>query len=102
MMSQTSSMSEATYTTSITTSSGATKSVLQHDVKRNVTYVIANGKQTAPASVNDSLHYEAAVTVDKVTAQVVKTVWSNAQDFKDVASPAVNASTADKIGRAHV
>jgi len=96
MMSQTSSMSEATYTTSITTSSGATKSVLQHDVKRNVTYVIANGKQTAPASVNDSLHYEAAVTVDKVTGQVVKTVWSNAQDFKDVATPAVKGYTADK------
>ncbi|WP_191989978.1 mucin-binding protein [Limosilactobacillus reuteri] len=75
---------------------GATKSVLQHDVKRNVTYVIANGKQTAPASVNDSLHYEAAATVDKVTGQVVKTVWSNAQDFKDVATPAVKGYTADK------
>ncbi|MEO5289330.1 mucin-binding protein, partial [Limosilactobacillus allomucosae] len=75
---------------------GATKSALTHDVKRNVTYVIANGKKSAPASVNDSLHYEAAATVDKVTGQVVKTVWSAPQDFKDVATPAVKGYTADK------
>lgn len=75
---------------------GSTKSALQHDVKRNITYVIANGKKTAPASVNDSLHYEAVATVDKVTGQVVKTVWSAPQDFKDIASPAVKGYTADK------
>ncbi|MFR0561011.1 mucin-binding protein, partial [Limosilactobacillus mucosae] len=75
---------------------GATKSALTHDVERNVTYVIANGKKPAPESVNDSLHYEAAATVDKVTGQVVRTVWSNAQDFKDIATPAVKGYTADK------
>ncbi|MEO5289331.1 mucin-binding protein, partial [Limosilactobacillus allomucosae] len=75
---------------------GSTKSALQHDVKRNITYVVVNGKKSAPTGVNDSLHYEAAATVDKVTGQVVKTVWSAPQDFKDVATPAVKGYTADK------
>ena len=75
---------------------GASKSALQHDVKRSINYVIANGKKAAPSAVNDSLHYEAAATVDKVTGQIVKTVWSAPQDFNDVASPSVKGYTADK------
>ena len=75
---------------------GSTKSALQHDVKRNITYVVVNGKKSAPAGVNDSLHYEATATVDKVTGQVVKTVWSAPQDFKEIASPALKGYTADK------
>ncbi len=75
---------------------GSTKSALQHDVKRNITYVVVNGKKSAPAGVNDSLHYEATATVDKVTGQVFKTVWSAPQDFKEIASPALKGYTADK------
>ena len=58
--------------------------------------MVVNGKKSAPAGVNDSLHYEATATVDKVTGQVVKTVWSAPQDFKEIASPALKGYTADK------
>ena len=81
---------------SSTYTEGATPEALQHDVKRNIHYVVSNGKKQAPADVNDSLHYEASAVVDKVTGDVVKTTWSAPQDFKDVDSPALKGYTVGK------
>ena len=81
---------------SATYTKGATPEALQHDVKRNVHYVVSNGKKAAPADVNDKLYFEASAVIDKVTGDVVKTTWSGNQDFKDVASPALKGYTVDK------
>ncbi len=81
---------------SATYTEDATPEALQHDVKRNIHYVVSNGKKQAPADVNDSLHYEASAVIDKVTGDVVKTTWSGSQDFKDVASPTLKGYTVDK------
>ena len=81
---------------SATYTEGATPEALQHDVKRNVHYVVSNGKKAAPADVNDILHYEASAVIDRVTGDVVKTTWSGNQDFKDVASPDLKGYTVDK------
>ena len=81
---------------SATYTEGATPEALQHDVKRNIHYVVSNGKKAAPADVNDILHYEASAVIDKVTGDVVKTTWSGNQDFKDVASPDLKGYTVDK------
>ena len=74
----------------------ATPAALTHDVNRNITYVVSNGKKQAPAAVNDKLHYEASAVVDKVTGDVVKTTWSAPQDFKDITSPSLKGYTVDR------
>ena len=74
---------------------GSDKASLEHTVNRTITYKMADGS-TAPAQVKDSLYYSAAKTIDKVTGEVVKTVWTPAQDFKDITSPAVKGYTPDR------
>ena len=50
----------------------------------------------APAAVHDQLSYTATKVIDKVTGAVIKTDWSENQNFKDVTSPNMTGYTADK------
>ena len=69
---------------------------LTDTVNRTITYVVKGGKDKAPSQVKDTLTYNATKVVDNVTGAVLSTAWSGAQDFKDVATPALTGYTADK------
>ena len=75
--------------------SGTDKASLARNVNRTITYTMKDGSK-APDAVHDSLHFNLDKTVDKVTGKVVKAVWSDNQDFKDIASPTVKGYTPDK------
>ena len=74
---------------------GTDKASLGKDVVRTITYKTTDGSK-APAGTSESLHFAAKKVVDKVTGSVISTTWSGAQDFKDVASPALKGYTADQ------
>ena len=69
---------------------------LTDTVNRTITYVVKGGMDKAPSQVKDTLTYNATKVVDNVTGAVLSTAWSGAQDFKDVATPALTGYTADK------
>ena len=74
---------------------GTDKAGLTDTVNRTITYVMSDGSK-APDAVKDTLSYTAKKTIDKVTGAVIKTDWSENQNFKDVESPVVKGYTADK------
>ncbi|MFR0595521.1 mucin-binding protein, partial [Limosilactobacillus mucosae] len=74
---------------------GTDKAGLTDTVNRNITYKMSDGSQ-APAAVNDQLSYTATKVIDKVTGKVIKTDWSQNQDFKDIPSPEQTGYTPDK------
>ena len=65
------------------------------DVKRTIDYKFKDGK-TAQPTVNDSLHFERTVVIDKVTGKVSSDTWTPSQDFNDIQTPAVQGYTPDK------
>ena len=75
--------------------SGTDKASLGKDVVRTITYKTTDGSK-APEGTSQTLHFAAKKVVDKVTGSVISTTWSGAQDFKDVASPALKGYTADQ------
>ena len=74
---------------------GTDKAGLTDTVNRTITYKMSDGSK-APDPVHDSLSYTATKVIDKVTGAVIKTDWSQNQDFKDVTSPEKAGYTADK------
>ena len=74
---------------------GTDKAGLTDTVNRTITYRMSDGSK-APDPVHDSLSYTATKVIDKVTGAVLKTDWSQNQDFKDVTSPEKAGYTADK------
>ena len=74
---------------------GTDKASLGRNVTRTITYTMKDGSK-APETVIETLHFKQDKTIDKVTGQVVDSKWSENQDFKDVASPAVQGYTPDK------
>nr|WP_275691260.1 YSIRK-type signal peptide-containing protein [Limosilactobacillus mucosae] len=74
---------------------GTDKAGLTDTVNRNITYKMSDGSK-APAAVNDQLSYTATKVIDKVTGKVIKTDWSQNQDFKDIPSPEQTGYTPDK------
>ena len=74
---------------------GTDKAGLTDTVNRTITYKMSDGSK-APDPVHDSLSYTATKVIDKVTGAVLKTDWSQNQDFKDVTSPEKAGYTADK------
>ncbi|MFR0593373.1 mucin-binding protein [Limosilactobacillus mucosae] len=74
---------------------GTDKAGLTDTVNRNITYKMSDGSK-APAAVNDQLSYTATKVIDKVTGEVIKTDWSQNQDFKDIPSPEQTGYTPDK------
>ncbi|OUP16182.1 hypothetical protein B5F30_04300 [Lactobacillus johnsonii] len=65
------------------------------DVKRTIDYKFKDGK-TAQPTVNDSLHFERTVVIDKVTGDVSSDTWTQSQDFNDIQTPAIQGYTPDK------
>ena len=65
------------------------------DVKRTIDYKFKDGK-TAQPTVNDSLHFERTVVIDKVTGDVLSNTWTQSQDFNDVQTPAIQGYTPDR------
>ena len=65
------------------------------DVKRTIDYKFKDDK-TAQPTVNDSLHFERTVVIDKVTGKVSSDTWTQSQDFNDIQTPAVQGYTPDK------
>ena len=65
------------------------------DVKRTIDYKFKDGK-TAQPTVNDSLHFERTVVIDKVTGDVLSDTWTQSQDFNDVQTPAIQGYTPDR------
>ena len=65
------------------------------DVKRTIDYKFKDGK-TAQPTVNDSLHFERTVVIDKVTGDVLSDTWTPSQDFNDVQTPVVQGYTPDR------
>ena len=65
------------------------------DVKRTIDYKFKDGK-TAQPTVNDSLHFERTVVIDKVTGDVVSDTWTQSQDFNDIQTPAIQGYTPDR------
>lgn len=65
------------------------------DVKRTIDYKYSDGK-TAKDTVNDSLHFERTVVIDKVTGDVLSDTWTPSQDFNDVQTPVIQGYTPDK------
>ena len=65
------------------------------DVKRTIDYKYSDGK-TAQPTVNDSLHFERTVVIDKVTGDVLSDIWTPSQNFNDVQTPAIPGYTPDK------
>ena len=66
------------------------------DVKRTIDYKYSDGK-TAQPTVNDSLHFERTVVIDKVTGDVLSDTWTPSQDFNDVQTPVIQGYTPDRI-----
>ena len=66
-----------------------------HDVKRTIDYKFKDGKIAQP-TVNDSLHFERTVVIDKVTGDVLSDTWTPSQDFNDVQTPSIQGYTPDK------
>ena len=69
---------------------------MQHDVNRTINYVVTGGKDKAPDSVSDKLHFEAVAMVDRVTGEIVSTKWDEDKDFSDVTSPEIKGYTVDR------
>ena len=65
------------------------------DVKRTIDYKYSDGK-TAQPTVNDSLHFERTVVIDKVTGEVLSDTWTPSQDFNDIQTPVIQGYTPDK------
>ncbi|MGO5391766.1 mucin-binding protein [Lactobacillus amylovorus] len=65
------------------------------DVKRTIDYKFKDGK-TAQPTVNDSLHFERTVVIDKVTGDVLSDTWTPSQDFNDVQTPVIQGYTPDR------
>ena len=65
------------------------------DVKRTIDYKFKDGK-TAQPTVNDSLHFERTVVIDKVTGDVLSDIWTPSQDFNDVQTPVIQGYTPDR------
>ena len=65
------------------------------DVKRTIDYKFKDGK-TAQPTVNDSLHFERTVVIDKVTGKVLSDTWTQSQDFNDIQTPAIQGYTPDR------
>ena len=65
------------------------------DVKRTIDYKFKDGKPAQP-TVNDSLHFERTVVIDKVTGDVLSDTWTQSQDFNDVQTPAIQGYTPDR------
>ncbi|MGE9947191.1 mucin-binding protein, partial [Lactobacillus johnsonii] len=65
------------------------------DVKRTIDYKFKDGKPAQP-TVNDSLHFERTVVIDKVTGDVSSDTWTQSQDFNDIQTPAIQGYTPDK------
>lgn len=65
------------------------------DVKRTIDYKHSDGK-TAQPTVNDSLHFERTVVIDKVTGDVLSDTWTQSQDFNDVQTPVIQGYTPDR------
>lgn len=65
------------------------------DVKRTIDYKFKDG-QTAQPTVNDSLHFERTVVIDKVTGKVLSDTWTQSQDFNDIQTPAIQGYTPDR------
>ena len=65
------------------------------DVKRTIDYKFKDGK-TAQPTVNDSLHFERTVVIDKVTGDVLSDIWTPSQDFNDVQTPSIQGYTPDR------
>ena len=74
---------------------GTDKASLGRDVNRTINYTMSDGSK-APEAVKDKLHFTLVKTIDNTTGKVVKAVWSDNQDFKDIASPAVKGYTVDR------
>ena len=71
---------------------GTDKAGLTDTVNRTITYQMSDGSK-APAAVHDQLSYTATKVIDKVTGAVIKTDWSENQNFKDVTSPNMTGYT---------
>ena len=65
------------------------------DVKRTIDYKFKDDK-TAQPTVNDSLHFERTVVIDKVTGDVLSDTWTPSQDFNDVQTPVIQGYTPDR------
>lgn len=65
------------------------------DVKRTIDYKYSDGK-TAQPTVNDSLHFERTVVIDKVTGDVLSDTWTPSQNFNDVQTPVIQGYTPNK------
>ena len=65
------------------------------DVKRTIDYKFKDGKIAQP-TVNDSLHFERTVVIDKVTGDVLSDTWTPSQDFNDIQTPAIQGYTPDR------
>ena len=65
------------------------------DVKRTIDYKFKDGKTVQP-TVNDSLHFERTVVIDKVTGAISSDTWTQSQDFNDIQTPAIQGYTPDK------
>ena len=65
------------------------------DVKRTIDYKFKDGK-TAQPTVNDSLHFERTVVIDKVTGDVLSDIWTPSQDFNDVQTSSIQGYTPDR------
>ena len=68
---------------------------INSDVKRTIDYKFKDGK-TAQPTVNDSLHFERTVVIDKVTGDVLSDTWTPSQNFNDVQTPIVQGYTPDR------
>ena len=68
---------------------------INKDVKRTIDYKFKDGK-TAQSTINDSLHFERTVVIDKVTGDVLSDIWTPSQDFNDIQTPAIQGYTPDK------
>lgn len=74
---------------------GVAKNDLTHVVHRTVHYVFTNGK-TPLDDINQDLVYSETLTIDKVTGQIIRTVWTDNQDFDVAISPIVKGYTPDR------
>lgn len=74
---------------------GVAKNDLTHVVHRTVHYVFTNGK-TPLDDINQDLVYNETLTIDKVTGQIIRAVWTDNQDFEVAVSPIVQGYTPDR------
>ena len=74
---------------------GVAKDDLTHVVHRTVHYVFTNGK-TSLNDIDQDLVYNEALTIDKVTGRIIRTVWTDNQDFDVAVSPIVQGYTPDR------